>query len=190
MQNQQFEAFILCTQRDWLVCAFPATLARDRWLRAMFLCKVDISVAGRGLPNLWKGAEHTRQERKFRIMTQHTLLDKSCCPLSAEEDWRICLQAMVEPPVYLSSPLGLSVYERMALKEAVAVSAEARPSLSTESATYKWLSQFLSSFAVVTDFRSLMQVIDQWVVCMQNEPQFVERPLTYAKYLTFAKKVS
>ena len=56
------------------------------------MCKVDLSIAGRDLQNLlshWKGAEQTRIEQKYRIMTQRTLLDKSCRPVSAAEERRI-----------------------------------------------------------------------------------------------------
>ena len=48
------------------------------------ICNVDISIAGRGLQNLWahwKGVEHTRLEQKYRIMTQRPLLDRSCRPV-------------------------------------------------------------------------------------------------------------
>ena len=86
------------------------------------MCRVDLSIAGRGLQNLlghWKGAEHTRLEQKFRIMTQRPLLDKSCRPVSAEEDNRIRIDRMVEPPVYLESPISLSLEERVALEREV-----------------------------------------------------------------------
>ena len=33
----------------------------------------------------------------------------------------------------------------------------------------------------MTDFCFLMQIMDRWTVCMRNELEFVERPLTYAK---------
>ena len=70
--------------------------------------------------------------------------------------------------------------ERIALEEA-AVGVEARPSLAVESATYLWLSHFISAFSVVTDFCGLMQIVDRWTVCMRNELEFVEGPLTYAR---------
>ena len=47
------------------------------------LCRVDLSIAGRGLHNLWdhwKGREHTCLEQRFRIMSNRPLLDKSCRP--------------------------------------------------------------------------------------------------------------
>ena len=83
------------------------------------MCRVDLSIAGRGLQNFWghwKGAEHTRLEQKFRIMTQRPLLDKSCRPVSSEEDRRIRLERMIEPPVSLDSPISLSLEDRVALE--------------------------------------------------------------------------
>ena len=120
-------------------------------------CRVDLSIAGRGLQNLWghwKGAEHTRLEQKFRIMTQRPLLDKSCRPVSAEEDKRIRLERMVEAPVYLESPISLSLEEREAEEE------NSRPVLSEESAAYLWLWFFLNCFASVAGFESLMRLMD------------------------------
>ena len=108
----------------------------DGYARCL-MCKVDISIAGRGLGILWghwKGAEHTRLEQKFRIMTQRPLLDRSCRPVSADEDRRIRLERMVEPPVYLESELGLSVEERLAI-EAAASSSDTRLELPKESAS-------------------------------------------------------
>ena len=68
-------------------------------------------------------------------MTQRPLLDKSCRPVSVEEDKRIRLERMVEPPVYLESPISLSLEERVAL-EREAEEANSRPVLSEESASY------------------------------------------------------
>ena len=62
-------------------------------------------------------------------MTQCPLLENSCRPVSAEEDFRIRRGRMVEPPAYLESALGLSVDERIAIEEAAA-GAETQPSLS------------------------------------------------------------
>ena len=85
------------------------------------LCRVDLSIAGRGLSSLWdhwKEVEHTRLEQKYRIMTQKPLLDKTCRAVSAEEDRRIRRERMSEPPVYLESELSLTVDERIAIEEA------------------------------------------------------------------------
>ena len=154
----------------------------DGYARCL-MCKVDISIAGRGLGNLWghwKGAEHTRLEQKFRIMTQRPLLDRSCRPVSADEDRRIRLERMVEPPVYLESELGLSVEERLAI-EAAASSSDTRLELPKESASYLWLMQFMNAFVAVTDVRGLLQLVDGWTVAMRNELDFQERSLTYSK---------
>ena len=87
----------------------------DGFARSL-LCRVDLSIAGRGLSSLWdhwKGAEHTRLEQKCRIMTQKPLLDKSCRPVSAEEDRRIRRARTNEPPKTLESELLLTVEERI-----------------------------------------------------------------------------
>ena len=144
------------------------------------MCRVDLSIAGRGLQNLWghwKGAEHTRLEQKFRIMTQRPLLDKSCRPVSAEEDKRIRLDRMVEPPVYLESPISLSLEERVALEREVEEEGS-RPVLPDGSAAYLWLCFFLNCFGAVTGFQSLMRLMDGWTGSLLGEMIFVARSLT------------
>ena len=60
----------------------------------------------------------TSLEQKYRIMVQKLLLDKSCRPVSAEEDRRIRLARMSEPPVFLESSLSLSIEKHVAIEEA------------------------------------------------------------------------
>ena len=154
----------------------------DGYARCL-LCKVDLSIAGRGLQNLWshwKGAEHTRLEQKYRIMTQRPLLDKSCRPVSAEEDRRIRLERMVEPPVYLESPLGLSLSEREEL-ERIEAEAPSRPNLAAPSTTFLWLSFFMNCFAVCTDFSAVMRLMDGWWCSLRTELSLQERALSYDK---------
>ena len=154
----------------------------DGYARCL-MCKVDLSIAGRGLHNLWshwRGAEHTRLEQKYRIMTQRPLLDRSCRPVSADEDRRIRLERMTEPPVYLESPLGLSLEERIALEEDREAEAS-RPTLSVDSSAYLWLCFFVNCFSVVSNFRGVMRLLDGWTTCMRGELSFVERGLSYSK---------
>ena len=135
----------------------------DGYARCL-LCKVDLSIAGRGLSSLWehwRGLGHTRLEQKYRIMMQMPLLDKACRPVTAEEDRRIRQERMTEPPVYLESELSLSVDERVAIEEAEASAGE-RPTLPTESAAYLWLGQFISSFCNVASFGSVMRMVESW----------------------------
>ena len=106
-----------------------------------------------------EGSEHTRLEQKFRIMTQRPLLDKSCRPVSVEEDRRIRLEHMVEPPVYLESPISLSLEERVAL-EREAEEENSRPVLSEDGASYLCLCFFLNCFGSVAGFESLMRLMD------------------------------
>ena len=106
----------------------------DGYARCL-LCKVDLSIAGRGLSSLWehwRGVEHTRLEQKYRIMMQKPLLDKACRPVSAEEDRRIRSERMTEPPVFLET-----VDERIAMEEAEASAGE-RPTLCQESVSFLW----------------------------------------------------
>ena len=132
----------------------------DGYARCL-LCRADLSIAGRGLSSLWdhwKGVEHTRLEQKYRIMTHKPLLDKSCGPVSAEEDRRIRRARLTEPPVFLESALKLTVEERIVIEEAEAEEG-ARSHLQDEGVNYLWLSNFVSSFLTVT---SLMGCSGRW----------------------------
>ena len=154
----------------------------DGYARCL-LCKVDLSIAGRGLSSLWehwRGVEHTRVEQKFRIMMQMPLLDKACRPVSAEEDRRIRRARMTEPPVFLESELSLSVDERVAIEEAEAV-AGGKPVLGEESVSFLWLSQFVSSFCSTTTFRDVMQMVESWRDTMNTELRVECRTLTYTR---------
>ena len=96
------------------------------------------------------------------------LLDKSCRPVSADDDKRIRLERMVEPPVYLESPISLSLEERVSLEREVEEEG-ARPVLSTASAAYLWLCFFLNCFGTITGFQSLMRLMDGWSGSMSGE---------------------
>ena len=61
-------------------------------------------------------------------MVQKPLLYKSCRPVSADENKRIRLAKMSEPPVLIETSLNLTVEERVAIEEAEAI-AEKRPTL-------------------------------------------------------------
>ena len=151
----------------------------DGYARCL-LCKVDLSIAGRGLSSLWehwRGVEHTRVEQKFRIMMQMPLLDKACRPVSAEEDRRIRRARMSEPP---ESELSLSVDESVAIEEAEAV-AGGKPALGEESVSFLWLSQFVSSFCSTTTFRDVMQMVESWRDTMNTELRVECRTLTYTR---------
>ena len=100
--------------------------------------------------------------------------------MSAEEDKRVRLERMVEPPVYLESPISLSLEERVAL-EREAEEENSRPVLSEESASYLWLCFFLNCFASVAGFESLMRLMDGWASSLRGELNFVARSLTVAK---------
>ena len=147
------------------------------------MCTVNLSIVRRGLQNLrchWKGAEHNRLEQKLRIMNHRPLLDKSCWPVLAEEDRKIRLERMVEPPVCLESTLGLSLEERVELEKEEAEE-NARPTFRAESAAYLWLYFFLNCLGSVTNFWSLMRLIDGWVTSMGGDMSFTERSLSVAK---------
>ena len=139
--------------------------------------KVDISIAGRGLHNLWghwKGLEHTRLEQKYRNMTQRPLLDKSCRPVIVGEHRRVRLERMVEPPVYLESPLGLSVDEHIAIEKASA-QVGVRSTLTAKSGVCLWLCSFVNSFTTVSTFEAVMAQLEHWAVAMQTEMTFDHR---------------
>ena len=117
------------------------------------LCRVDLSIAGRGLHNLWdhwKGREHTGLEQRYRIMSNRPFLDKSCRPVSLEEDRRIRAERMSEPPVVSESDFNHTVEERMAIELAEECEG-AKPQCASQcvesSASYLWLRCFINSFA-------------------------------------------
>ena len=147
------------------------------------LCRVDLSIAGRGLHNLWdhwKGREHTRLEQRYRIMSNKPLLDKSCRPVSLEEDRRIRAERMSEPPVILESEVKLTVEERIAIEiEEEAVGS--KPQLSESSSSYLWLCCFINNFVELRDFASVVRSMESWSSCMRGELAFSERVLSYPK---------
>ena len=147
------------------------------------LCRVDLSIAGRGLHNLWdhwKGREHTRLEQRFRIMSNRPLLDKSCSPVSVEEDRRIRAERMSEPPVILESEFRLTVEERVAI-EIEEEAAGAKPKLAETSAAYLWLCCFINGFVELRDFASVTRFVESWSGSMRGEVEFAERALSYPK---------
>ena len=138
---------------------------------------------GRGLHNLWdhwKGREHTRLEQRFRIMSNRPLLDKSCRPVSLEEDRRIRAERMSEPPVILESEFKLTVEERIAI-EIEEEASGAKPQLSETSAAYLWLCCFINGFVELRDFASVTRFVESWSSSMRGEVVFAERALFYSK---------
>ena len=148
------------------------------------LCRMDLSIAGRGLHNLWdhhwKGREHTRLEHRYRIMSNEPLLDKSCRPVSLEEDRRIRAERLSEPPIVLESEFTLAAEERMAI-ELEEENAGAKPQLSETSAAYLWGCCFLNNFVELSDFNSVTRFVESWSGRMRSEVEFVERSLSYPK---------
>ena len=147
------------------------------------LCRVDLCIAVRGISNLWehwKGLEHTRLEQKFGKITQKPLLDKSCRPLSADEDQKIRLEWISEPPVYLESPLCLTLDERIAIGESEA-KAGAKPELSKSSCDCLWLCTFVNSFLNVTSFGQVQHQVDGWMDCMRTELKLPIRLTSHVK---------
>ena len=148
------------------------------------LCRVDLSFAGRGLHILWdhwKGREHTRLEQRFRIMSNRPLLDKSCRPVSLDEDRRIRAARVSEPPVILESEVKLTVEERIAV-ELEEEAAGSKPELSESSASYLWLCCFINNFVELKDFSSVVRSMEVWSSSMRGELVFSERVLSYPKF--------
>ena len=147
------------------------------------LCRVDLSIAGRELHNLWdhwKGREHTRLEQRFRIMSNRPLLDKSCRPVSLDEDRRIRAARVSEPPVILESEVKLTVEERIAV-ELEEEAAGSKPELSESSASYLWQCRFINNFVELKDFSSVVRSMEVWSSSMRGELVFSERVLSYPK---------
>ena len=147
------------------------------------LCRVDLSIAGRGIHNLWdhwKGREHTRLEQRFRIMSNRPLLDKSCRPMSLDEDRRTRAARVSEPPVILESEVKLTVEERIAV-ELEEEAAGSKPELSESSASYLWLCCFINNFVELKDFSSVVRSMEVWSSSMRGELVFSDRVLSYPK---------
>ena len=141
----------------------------DGYARCL-LCRADLSIAGRGISSLWdhwKGVEHTRLEQKYRIMTYRPLLNKSCRPVSADEDRRIKLARFTEPPVFMETDLNLTVKERVAIEEVEATEG-ARTHLPDDSVGYLWLNNFISSFLVARSIEGMLYSMDAWRSCMAD----------------------
>ena len=103
-------------------------------------------------------------------MTQRPLLDKSCRPVTTEEDRRIRRARLTEPPLFLESALGLTVDERIAIKEAEAERGS-KPQLPDASVSYLWLANFISSYLNVTSFVGVQGCLESCRASMANKLQ-------------------
>ena len=113
-------------------------------------------------------------------MSNKPLLDKSCRPVSLEEDRRIRAERMSEPPVVLETEFNLTVEERMAIELAEDCEG-AKPQLSESSASYLWLGCFINSFVELADFSAVILFVKSWSASMRGEVRFVEKSLPYLK---------
>ena len=100
-------------------------------------------------------------------------------PVSAEEDRRIRAERTSERPVFLESPLGLTVDERKATEM---TEADDRPKFGDSGASYLWLCCFINCVVAMTDFGYVIRFVDSWTDSMRGGMVFVGRALTYAKY--------
>ena len=101
-------------------------------------------------------------------------LEGSCCPFSADEDRRVQLERMSEPPVYLVSLLVLTLEERIAFEESEA-EAGAKPELNERSRYNLWLCTFVNRFLNVTSFEQVQHQVDGWIDCIRTELKIVNR---------------
>ena len=113
-----------------------------------------------------KAGEHTRLEQRFRIMSNRPLLDRSCRPVSLEEDKRIRAERMSEPPVILDSEFKLTVEERIAI-EIEEEASGAKPKLTETSSSYLWLCCFINGFTELSDFASVTRFVESWSSSMR-----------------------
>ena len=77
-------------------------------------------------------------------------------------------ERMSEPPVFLESPLGLTVDERKAI-EMVEAEAGERPKLCDSGESHLWLCCFINCFVAMTDFGSVIRFKDSWNDSMGEE---------------------
>ena len=182
--DQNFKAVILRVRRGRDFCWFPEEQAGHRRLCQMSPMSRGPKHCWARPPHFlwdhWKGREHTRLEQRFRIMSNRPLLDKSCRPVSLEEDRRIRAERMSEPPVILESEFKLTVEERIAI-EIEEEASGAKPQLSETSAAYLWLCCFINGFVELRDFASMTRFVESWSSTMRGEVVFAERALSYSK---------
>ena len=167
-EDQNIETFVF---RVWCCGNFrglsQTETVIDGYARCL-LCRADLSIGGlSSLWDHWRGADYTRLEQKYRIMTRRPLLDKSCRAVPAEEDRCIRRERISEPSVFMESELRLTVDERIAIEEADEEGQ--RPQLPVGIANYLW------------SFGGVLRLVDAWCDCTPTELRFDCRTLNYPR---------
>ena len=153
----------------------------DGYARCL-LCRVDLSIADRGIHTLfdhWKSANHTKKEQKYRLMTGRPLLNRACRPVSEEERERIASQLAHEPPVYKESPLGVDLAERLAMEADEEAAAERREVTGSQGERL-WLAAFVDGLVTRSSFRELLAWMDRWASTLAVELSLNCPALTYS----------
>ena len=142
----------------------------DGYARCRF-CRIDLSIADRGLLQLydhWRSAAHRKKEQKYPLMTGLPLLNKSCKPMAEKEALNVERELMEEPPVYLESPLGVSLAERIAMEDDQA-EAPVSVVLSKESGLRLWMATFLDQLVSKQSIEDILHGLEMWANSLREE---------------------
>ena len=142
----------------------------DGYARCRFW-RIDLSIADRGLLQLydhWRNAAHRKKEQKYRLMTGLPLLNKSCKPMAEKDVTTVERELMEEPPVYLESPLGVSLAERIAMEDDRA-EAPLSIALSNESGLRLWMATFLDQLVSKQSIEGMLHGLEMWANSLREE---------------------
>ena len=142
----------------------------DGYARCRF-CRIDLSIADRGIVQLydhWRSGGHRAKEQKYRLMTGKPLLNKSCRPMNEKDVAIVERELMDEPPVYLESPLGVSLEERIAMEDVQSESPE-QLVIPGDASKRLWLSILIDQLVGKKSIESVVRGLEMWFVSMRQE---------------------
>ena len=166
-----------------LFVGFPHThRIKDGYARCL-LCRLDLSIADRGILTLfdhWRTEGHFAKEQKYRLMTRRPLLNKKCKEVSAKEREKIEAKLATEAPVFMESPLGVDLAERLQMEDD-AEQAGGRPVVSELASHRLWLATFVDNFVVRCNFEGVLSAMSSWAQSMRTELDVAVLALDYKK---------
>ena len=162
---------------------FPHThRIKDGYARCL-LCRLDLSIADRGILSLfdhWRTEGHFSKEQKYRLMTRRPLLNKKCKEVSTKEKEKIESRLATEAPVFMESPLGVDLAERLRMEDE-AEQAEGRPVVSELASHRLWLATFVDNFVARVNFEGVLSAMSSWAQSLQTELDVAVLSLDYKK---------
>ena len=166
-----------------LFVGFPHThRIKDGYARCL-LCRLDLSIADRGILSLfdhWRTEGHFAKEQKYRLMTRRPLLNKKCKEVSDKEREKIEARLASEAPVFMESPLGVDLAERLRMEDE-AEQSEGRPVLSELASHRLWLATFIDNFVARKTFEGVLSALTSWAQSLRTEVEVAVLSLDYKK---------